>query len=103
MLVGIPYTDCEYVSEIPCTSEAEAVAVACGAWLGGQESLVFMQDAGYLAALNVIVGLGITYDIKIDIHIEFRDTPEHHAQTYKMAKDICETIRGNTTNISTTY
>lgn len=98
-IVGIPYTGCEYKSELPCTSEAEAVAVACGAWLGGKEPLVFMQDAGFLSALNVIVGLADTYDIPIKIAMELIDKPEHHKRTYKMAKFIYEACRGDTTNI----
>lgn len=97
-IVGIPYTNCEYESEIPCTTEAEAVAVACGAWLGGRKCLVFMQDAGFLAALNVIIGLSRTYDIEIESAINFRETPEHHKLTYWATRNIIEANPSNKKN-----
>lgn len=97
IIIGIPYTNCEHISEIPCTTEAEVVAFAYGMIIGGEEDiLVFMQDAGFLSALNVIVGLGVTYNFRTNAKIKFISTPEHHLMTFRMAKNIYETLQNLT-------
>ena len=96
--VGIPYSGCEYKSEVLCTNEAEAVAFACGAWLGGKEAEVFMQDAGFLLAMNTLVGLVNTYGMGIKVLIKFVATPEHHRLSCEMAKVIYDTLRSDYKN-----
>lgn len=80
--IGIPYSGCAYISEIPCTREDEAVAFACGMTAGGAKDVtVFMQDNGFLLALDVILGLHVTYDIDIQIAVNNRTEPIHHLLT----------------------
>ncbi len=37
-----------------CTSEEEGVAISCGAWLGGQRSVVLMQSSGVGNCINML-------------------------------------------------
>jgi len=98
-IIGVPYSNCEYTSVLPCTSEPEAVAIACGAKLGGSECLVFMQDCGLLSALNTFIGLSDTYKIKLNVTIKFVETPEHHKKTCEMARIVYDTFRSNRKDI----
>jgi sulfopyruvate decarboxylase TPP-binding subunit len=99
--LGIPYSGCPYESEVLCSNEAEAVAFGVGAWLGGEEVEVFMQDAGFLLAMNNIIGLVNTYGIDIKILIKFVNTPEHHRLSCETAKAIYDTLRSDYKNYQT--
>lgn len=80
--VGVPYTGCENnIGDTPliATREDEAVGIAVGAWFTGKKPLVFMQDSGLCNCLDIITSLLKPYDIKIDLLINNRTHPEHHA------------------------
>ena len=80
--IGIPFSGCENISEIPCTREDEAVAFACGMYIGGDKNIeVFMQDNGFLLALDVILGLAMTYGLELCINVKSRSEPLHHFST----------------------
>ena len=78
-VVGIPYSKCEYKSEVPCTREDEAVAFAAGAYLAGKTPLVFMQDSGLGHCIDTITSLIKPYKIKLSFKIRRRTKPEHHS------------------------
>lgn len=81
LVIGIPYTGCPYQSEVPATSESEAVAFAVGWILGGGKAEVFMQDCGWLTSLNIYTTLLVPYEIikELKTQVTVIDTPEHHA------------------------
>jgi len=87
--LGIPYSGCEYTSDIPCTSEAEVIAIACGVLLGGGEPFVFMQDSGWLNCLNNFASLCEPYDLKINNgYIKEVSEPEHHKYSNTLFKHL---------------
>lgn len=88
MRVGIPYTDCEYESEVPCTREDEALAFASGVILGGGECGVFMQNSGLGHCVDIITSLLLPYDIQICLLIKNRQEPEHHAFMGRITNDL---------------
>lgn len=98
MRVGIPYTGCLYKSEVPCTSEEEAIAFAVGVQLGGGECEVFMQNDGFLRCLNVITTLLKPYDIIVPMEIKVRYTPEHHYYAGKIMNDIMKALNYETSD-----
>jgi len=86
--IGIPYTGCPHDSEIPVTSEAESVAIACGLQLGGWTPFVFMQDSGYLNCLNNITSLMRPYGFDFQIVVKEVKEPEHHKQSNELYEKI---------------
>ena len=92
MRIGISYTGCEYESEVPVTSEQEAIAFACGVQLGGGKPFVFMQDSGALNCLNNIASLVYPYGFKIDCFIKGVKEPEHHKYSNAIFRMVYETI-----------
>ena len=89
--VGIPYTGCKHESAVPCTSEAEALAFAAGVIIGGGEAMAFMQNDGFLSALNVVATFLKPYDIKIPIEVKVR-TDGCHAFSGKIMPQIMKAV-----------
>lgn len=78
----VPFSGVEkYVPStcLVCTKEDEAIAIATGAWLTGKRPLVAMQNSGLGNCVDIITSLLKPYDIDIDILIDNRQSPEHHA------------------------
>jgi phosphonopyruvate decarboxylase len=96
LYLGIPCSDFGYISEIPCTREDEAIAIAVGAWFVGKTPLVFMQNSGLGHCIDVITSLLKPYDIKIDLHIANRQEPEQHAFMGKITKDLLKLLEYET-------
>lgn len=70
------------IRHVPCTRESEAIGIACGAYLGGAQPLVYMQNSGFFAASNDIASLLLPYQIPILITVTWRgipgeDAPQH--------------------------
>ena len=89
--VGVPFSGCEECycdKNIIATREDEAVAIAAGAWLAGKNPIVYMQNSGLGNCIDVITSLLIPYEIDIEIKIQNRDSPEHHAFMGKITKDL---------------
>lgn len=85
--VGVPYSGCPYESEVPCTSEAEALAFAAGVIIGGGEAMAFMQNDGFLSCLNVVATFLKPYDIKVPIELKVR-----HDGVHKFSGDMMPAI-----------
>jgi phosphonopyruvate decarboxylase len=63
---------------VRATWEAEAVASAAGACLGGARPCVYMQNAGLGHAVNPLTSLCIPYGIEVRLVIGHRHTlPQH--------------------------
>jgi sulfopyruvate decarboxylase subunit alpha len=68
-----------YVSAV---REDSAMGLAAGAYLGGRQPVVFMQNSGLGVSANAIVSLHQTYDIPALLVVSWRgqtreDAPEH--------------------------
>jgi len=90
--IGIPWSGCEYKSDIPVTSEQEAVAIACGMQLGGAKTFVFMQDSGWLNCINNMCSLVYPYGFKIGGEVKGVPEPEHHKRSYDLYRYLNDTI-----------
>lgn len=72
---GVPY--------VGAASEGEAVAVAAGAWLGGQGACVMMQNSGLGNAVNPLTSLNHPFRIPALLVVTwrgepgFKDEPQH--------------------------
>ena len=51
-LIEMAIADCQ-IKAIALTSEEEGVALSCGAWLGGQKSVLLMQSSGVGNCINM--------------------------------------------------
>ncbi len=90
--LGVPYSNCEHISEIPCTTEEESLAIATGIILGGGECQVFMQNSGYGRCLDIITSLIIPYEFDIEIEVSNREDL-HHKIMGKLYPKLCEELK----------
>ena len=93
LIVGVPCSDLEYVSEVPCTREDEAVAFACGAAMAGKNPLVFMQNSGLGTSLDTLTSLYFPYKFDFKIIIKDRHEPEHHALMGRISTHVYRAVR----------
>ena len=68
-----------YVSAV---REDSAIGIAAGAYLGGRQPVVFMQNSGLGVSMNALVSLNQIYDIPALLVVSWRgqggrDAPEH--------------------------
>jgi sulfopyruvate decarboxylase subunit alpha len=68
-----------YVSAV---REDSAIGIAAGAYLGGRQPVVFMQNSGLGVSVNALVSLNQIYDIPALLVVSWRgqdgrDAPEH--------------------------
>lgn len=67
---------------ISAVREDEAIGIAAGAYLGGRQPVVFMQNSGLGVTVNAIASLNRIYDIPALFVVSWRgqdgrDAPEH--------------------------
>ncbi len=67
---------------VAATREDLAVGMAVGAWLGGRQPVVLLQNSGLGTALNALVSLPALYEVPVLLVTswrgeEGRDAPEH--------------------------
>lgn len=92
-IYGVPYSGCEFTSDIPCVSEEEAVALAAGAKLVGKKNVqVFMQNSGLGRCLDIITSLLKPYRIDVPLFIFHRNNPEHHYYMGKIQNQLMELL-----------
>ena len=78
---------------IHCTDESQAMALACGAWLAGQESEVYMQNSGLGNCVDIITSLYKPYDIPLPkLLLSIRTKPEQHAFMGKITEKLLEIL-----------
>ena len=91
VFIGVPFSGVEKLMpriDIIGTREDECIAIAVGAWLAGKTPLVFMQNSGLGNCVDIITSLLKPYGINIDLIIENRTSPEHHALMGKITEDL---------------
>lgn len=59
----------------PATNEREAVGIAAGAWLGGKQPLLYMQNSGFFEASNDVGSLIIASKIPAIFVVSWRGAP----------------------------
>lgn len=81
------------IRHIAATSEAEAIGIAAGAWVGGINSAVIMQNSGFLDALNPISSLLLPYSIPMLLIVSGRGVPGVQDETHhRVAGSIFDKI-----------
>ncbi len=60
---------------VGAASEGEAVAIAAGAWLGGQDSMVMLQNSGLGNAVNPLTSLSTPFRIPALLIVTWRGQP----------------------------
>lgn len=79
-LINFAINECEYIS---AANEGEAVAIASGAYLGGERSVVLMQNSGLTNAVSPLTSLNYTFKIPVIGFVSLRgetgisDEPQH--------------------------
>lgn len=77
--------------ETPCTNEAEAMAMAAGAWFAGKEPEVYMQNSGLGHIVDIVASLYKPYEIPLpELHVSIRKSPEHHKYMYEYTEKILD-------------
>jgi phosphonopyruvate decarboxylase len=75
--------------DIPCASEEQAFAVACGCILAGKEPVVYMQNSGLARSVDVITSLYLPYKIPYPkLILSLRHSPFHHAFIGSMTNEL---------------
>ena len=79
--------------DVYCTSEAEAMALACGAILAGKEATVYMQNSGLGSIVDIVTSLYKPYDIRLpELLLSLRHSPEHHAVMGRITRKLLKLI-----------
>ena len=89
-IVGVPYTGCP--EGLIATREDEAIGIAVGAYFTGKKPLVYMQNSGLGNCFDILTSLLIPYGIKIDLLIDKRTSPEHHALMGEKQDELLKVI-----------
>ncbi|HXM54248.1 MAG TPA: thiamine pyrophosphate-binding protein [Candidatus Dormibacteraeota bacterium] len=68
---------------VRATREDHAIALAAGAWLAGEQPLVFMESSGIGTAVDALTSLALVYGMPIVLFIGWagyqgRDVPHHN-------------------------
>ncbi len=77
---------------VTATWEAEAVAIATGAYLAGRRPCVYMQNAGLGHAINPLTSLCIPYGIELLLVIGHRHTLPQHRVMGEVDADLLALI-----------
>lgn len=97
--VCVPFTDIEKEINgkfLIATREDEAIAIAVGAWFAGKTPLVAMQNSGLGNCIDIITSLLKPYKIDIELLINNRTTPEHHALMGKVTTQLMKLLEYET-------
>ena len=72
---GAPVTGSAGPRYVPAANEGDAVAIACGAELGGLPGVVFFQNSGLGNAVNPLTSLAHTFRIPLLLVVTWRGDP----------------------------
>lgn len=73
-LINYAINDCDYVG---AANEGDAIAIAAGAYLGGQRAVVLMQNSGLTNAVSPLVSLNYPFRIPMLGFVSLRGEPGH--------------------------
>lgn len=80
--------------EVPCTNEAEAMAMAAGAWFAGKKPEVYIQNSGLGHIVDVVCSLYHAYNIPLPhLLVSVRHSPKHHEDMFKCTVDLIDIMR----------
>jgi len=80
-------------SEVPCTSETEAMAMAAGAWFAGKPSIVYLQNSGLGNIVDPVMSLYKPYQIPLPtLIVSNRCSPYHHSYMYDITRKLLDLI-----------
>ena len=75
--------------EVNCTSEEQALAIAAGCHLAGEEAEVYMQNSGLCRCVDVALSLYKPYEIPLPkLLLSLRHKPYHHSFCGKVTKRL---------------
>ena len=78
-------------AEIPCSCEEEAMAIAAGAWLAGQEPEIYMQNSGLCRVIDYVLSLYKPYEIPLPkLLLSIRHKPFHHKFCGERTRDLLD-------------
>lgn len=80
------------IHHVPATWEAEAVALAAGAWLGGGRPCVYLQNSGLGHAVNPLTSLCLPAGIEVLLVVEHRHTLPQHRVMGEVDERLVELI-----------
>jgi phosphonopyruvate decarboxylase len=76
-------------TEIPCSCEEEALAIAAGTWLAGKKPEVYMQNSGLCRSIDYVLSLYKPYEIPLPkLTLSIRHEPYHHHFCGKNTRDM---------------
>ena len=85
---GVPCSKLKEITkdcEISCTSEAEAMALAAGAWFAGKEPIVYMQNSCLGHIVDIVTSLYAPYELPLPkLILSIRCKPYHHKFMYNI-------------------
>lgn len=86
--------------EVNCTSEAEAMALAVGAWFAGVTPVVYMQNSGLGHIVDIVTSLYKPYEIPLPrMLLSIRNAPLHHAFMGKITKKLLDCMEYNNVEV----
>lgn len=71
-LINYAISECEYIA---AANEGDAVAIASGAFIGGEKSVVLMQNSGLANAVSPLVSLNYPFQIPLLGFVSLRGEP----------------------------
>lgn len=71
-LINYAITECKYVA---AANEGDAVAIASGAFVGGQKSVVLMQNSGLANAVSPLISLNYPFKLPVLGFVSLRGEP----------------------------
>ena len=75
--------------EVCCTDEAQAMALACGAWLAGKAPVVYLQNSGLGHIVDIVTSLYHPYEVPLPkLVLSIRHKPYHHSIMGKKTKAV---------------
>ena len=87
-------------ADVPCTSEAEAMALAAGAWFAGKKPQVYMQNSGLGHIIDIVTSLYMPYEIPLpDMLLSIRHSPRHHEDMFRCTYELLDLM--GYTNVET--
>lgn len=79
--------------DINCTSEEQAMALAAGAALAGEEAIVYMQNSGLGRCIDIITSLYHPYEIEFPkLILSVRHKPYHHKFIGNITNELLELL-----------
>lgn len=80
--------------DLTCTSEAEAMAMACGAWFAGKTPEVYMQNSGLGHTVDIVTSLYMPYEIPLPkLLLSIRKNPYHHIFMKNITMELLKMLK----------